>query len=312
MWNQGGIRHWSCLIEPSNYEISPASGSRLHNTAITGHCSQRSKNGPSSSTSWMIWGHFDTGPCGFWKGLQLPCTTSSLSTMTCSITWMALCQVWRRRRHNGRKTCTSLWRLRTRSCPNIMLESLQQLVCFTFQHISLILSRSCDHSGSGTRRWILILRPSRLPLPNTRRRFWSIFKMNTVPIIDEWLSLNPTMSRPAISFLLQRILDFVNHRLIHMICPAMMQNTWCLKAWLKWHPDAAIVQHSHWQPQGSISNHRLNHQRTVCKLIQIIMITTPTPWRLAVHFGHQISPTGGASKRKCSESIPISPMWHTR
>jgi len=48
----GAIRYWSCLSEYINYETSPASGWRIHNTAITSHSSQHRMNGPSSSTSW--------------------------------------------------------------------------------------------------------------------------------------------------------------------------------------------------------------------------------------------------------------------
>jgi len=47
-----------------------------------------------------------------------------------------------------------------------------------------------------------------------------------------------------------------------------------------------------------------------CKLISILMIATPTQWRLVVHFGYQISPTGGSSRKKCTQSTPISTMWH--
>jgi hypothetical protein len=39
-------------------------------------------------------------------------------------------------------------------------------------------------------------------------------------------------------------------------------------------------------PPGCIWIHRIKHQRTGDKLIQISMITTPTQWRVAVHFGY--------------------------
>jgi len=42
----------------------------------------------------------------------------------------------------------------------------------------------------------------------------------------------------------------------------------------------------YWPPPGSIWIRRLKHQRSGGKLIQISMITTPTQWRLAVHFGY--------------------------
>jgi len=151
--------------------------------------------------------------------------SASLSTMTCLITWMASCELWPRRRHNGRKTYTSPWRLPGWSCPNIRPKSLPRLVCFWFQCISLILSGSCDHLGSGTRQWIWILRMRHLILPNTRRPFWSMWRTNTVPNIDECPSLNPKVLSTATSSPLQRLLDLVNHLLTHIICPAMMTNT---------------------------------------------------------------------------------------
>jgi len=46
------------------------------------------------------------------------------------------------------------------------------------------------------------------------------------------------------------------------------------------------------------------------KLIRILMITTPTQWRLVVHFGYRISRTGGGSKKTHTQRTPISPMWH--
>jgi hypothetical protein len=41
------------------------------------------------------------------------------------------------------------------------------------------------------------------------------------------------------------------------------------------------------------------------------MITTLTLWKLAVDFGFQISRTGGASKRKGTQSMQISLVGHT-
>jgi len=90
----------------------------------------------------------------------------------------------------------------------------------------------------------------------------------------------------------------------------MINNTRCLTIGLKWPPDEAFAQHTNWPPPGSIRSHRLNHQRTGGKSIQISKITTPTQWRLAVHFGCQISPTGGDNKRNHTQSMLISPTWH--
>jgi len=224
MWKQGGIRHWSCLSKPTNYANSPASGSRIQNIQSTGHCSQHRMNRPSSSTSCKFWSHVNTGSCVCWKDMQLLCIMSSLSTMTYSITWMASYELCLRRRHNGRLPYTLPWRLHARSCPNIMPKSLQQPVFISLQLISLIVSASCDHFESGTRRWRLILRMRRLILPNTWRPFWSMRWTNTALNIEECLSLNPKMFGTATSSPRQRILDLVNHLLIHMICPAMMTN----------------------------------------------------------------------------------------
>ena len=200
--------------------------------------------------------------------------------------------------------------LRNRCCRNTILTSLQRPVCFSYRQILFILSGCCDHSWCGTWRWIIIVMMRLLMIPNTRTPFWSKWKMNTVQKIDKCLSLNPKMSRMAITAPLPRLLDLVNHLLIHLICPAMMRNSWHLNRWLKWHPDEAIMQHPYWQLQGSIWIHCLKHQRLGGKYIQILMITTPIPWRLAIHFGNHIVPTGGTSKRNRTQSMRISPMWH--
>jgi len=150
---------------------------------------------------------------------------------------------------------------------------------------------------------------TRLPIPrNIMRRFWSRRRTNTVRNTSNCQSMDPKVLR-ATTPSPQRLLDLVNLLLIHMICPTVMMNTWHIKMWLKWHPDAVIAQHAYWQPQDCIWIHRLKYQITGGKLIQIIITTTPTPWRLAVHFGCQILPTGGTSKRNHARSTPISPMW---
>jgi hypothetical protein len=56
-----------------------------------------------------------------------------------------------------------------------------------------------------------------------------------------------------------------------------------LKTWQKWHVDEVIMQHTYWLPQGFLWILHLNHQRTGCKLVQMLMNTTLTPWRLALH-----------------------------
>jgi len=116
---------------------------------------------------------------------------------------MALCKLWPRRRPNWRKTYTWPWRLRTRSCPNIMLKSLQRPVYYSFQQISLILAGSRDHIRCGTRQWLFILRTRLLILPNTRRPVCRMRRMNTVPNIDECPSLNPKKFRQPFNSPLQ-------------------------------------------------------------------------------------------------------------
>jgi len=141
---------------------------------------------------------------------------------------MVQCKLYQGRRHSGRKSCSSLWSQLNRSCPNILLKWLHRLVWFPFQHISLILSGSCDCLGSGTRKWISILRMRHSILPNTKMPFWSMCTMNTVPNIDGCWALNPKSSQVAISSPPQCHQDRVNHSLIRMIFPAMMKNTWPL------------------------------------------------------------------------------------
>jgi len=224
-------------------------------------------------------------------------------------TWMAWCELLPRRRHNARKTYSSLWRLTMRSCPNIMSKSLQSLVYFSFQPISFILSRSCNHLGSRTTQRICILRATHLIHPNTRRPFWSMWRMNTTRNINQFPSLNLKMISTATPTPLQTLLDLVNLLLIRMICEAMMTNNDCPNGWRKRLPGAAIMQHADWPPQGSIWNVHLNRQTTGGKYIQMLMITTPTPGRVAVHFGYPISRMGGASRGKHTQSTPIPSMW---
>jgi len=94
-----------------------------------------------------------------------------------------------------------------------------------FPHTSLILSGNCDPLESGTREWILILRTRHPALHITKRPFWSMWRMNTVPNIDVYRSINSKRYRAAISSPLQRLQGLINHPLIHRICPAMMRNT---------------------------------------------------------------------------------------
>jgi len=163
---------------------------KTHNTAITDLSSQHRMSVRLLSMTWRFYGHCGTGPCGCRNGIQLLCTMSSLSPMTCLIPWTAWWEVWPGRRLSGRKTYSLPWSLRGRSFPNSVLKSLQRPVCSSFRLISSIISGSCDRFGSGTREWILILKTRLLILPNTRRPFWSIWRTNTVLNIDDCWSLS--------------------------------------------------------------------------------------------------------------------------
>ena len=167
-----------------------------------------------------------------------------------------------------------------------MLKWLQRWGCFSFLHISLILSGSCDGLGSGTWEWILILRMRYLILHNTRSPYWSMWRMNTVPNFDVCRSINSKANWATILSPPQWPQNPVNYSFILMICPAMMKNTWLLPMWLKWQPDEAIAQHANWPPPGPIWIHRLKHQTIVGTLNKMSMITTPTQWRFTVHFGY--------------------------
>jgi len=176
----------------------------------------------------------------------------------------------------------------------------QWQVDFSFQHISLIISGSCDHKWYLKREWILILRTEVHMLPNTNKRFWSMWRMNTEPSIDICPSLSLNEYRVTISSSHQQLRDLVNHLWIDMISQLTLQNFYMLKLWLKWDPDEVMAHYSYWQPQGSIWIHQLNQQSTGFNMFKILMIIIPTSLVLAEHFAYWISPTGGVNKIKCS------------
>jgi len=194
-------------------------------TVITSHCAQHRMNGPSSITLCNVLDHSDIASCGCWNGIQLLCITFSLCTRTCLITWTALCMLYVIRRLNWRKTYTLQWSLLTRSCPNIMLKLLQLQICFSFQHTSLIFSRRCTHSGSRTKKWKFILRTTPTILPNTRRHFCHMWRMNTVPNIDIALSLNRKAYWTIISSSPHWFQELDVHLSVQMISPVLMTIT---------------------------------------------------------------------------------------
>ena len=225
MWKYIGTRHWSCPSVPTDYVNWYASGLKPQTTAITSHSSQYRMSGLLWSMSWRFYGHSSTGPCGCRNDILSLCIMSSLSTMICLITWMAWCELWPTRRHNGWKTYSVLWSLHGKSCPNIIVKWLQWLVCSSFRHTFLILSGSCDRLWSGTTEWISILKTRLLLLPNSRRSFWSMWRMNTALNTDVFRLLNPKTYWTTIPASPQWLIDLVNLLMNHMICPVIMKNT---------------------------------------------------------------------------------------
>jgi len=108
MGRHGGYRNSSHLSDPVHYKNIPMSCSKIKNIVITSHSSQLRMNGPLSSMGWKYWGHSDSWPCGCRWGIRSHFLRSSQSTMTCSITWMTLCELWLRRRLHEWKICTML------------------------------------------------------------------------------------------------------------------------------------------------------------------------------------------------------------
>jgi len=149
MWSHSHILRCGCFGEHTDFDNSLPSCSRIHNTVIAGHSWQCGMNGPSSSTSWKFQGISDSGPSGCRNGIQLICVMLSLSTVTCSIIWVALCELLLRRRLIGWKTSNSQWRLRERPCQNSILKYLQWWVCLVWQHTCFSLTRSCDRLELG-------------------------------------------------------------------------------------------------------------------------------------------------------------------
>jgi len=145
--------------------------------------------------------------------------------MICSIIWIALCAPWVRRWLDGRKSCSLLCTSRVRSSLNNMLKWLQHRLCFSFLHISLIFSGTCDRFRSGTREWIWILRTRQSILPNIYWPFWSMLRMSTVTNIDVYWSIHLKGYLTTISSPLQWPQHLVNHSCLQLICPAMMKNT---------------------------------------------------------------------------------------
>jgi len=151
--------------------------------------------------------------------------TLSQYTMTCSIIWVALCELWLRRWLSERKTCSLMWSYHDRSCPNIVLKWVHRRVCIGCQYICSILSGRRTHFASGATEWMFIVRTWHPIQPNANRAFWSIWKMITLPNINVWQSINLKAYRAANSFPPQWLQDPVSDSLIHLICPAMIKSS---------------------------------------------------------------------------------------
>jgi len=114
--SNGSTTHYGCenTVEFDNGELWATlsmpkisqNGSSIQYTVVTNYFSQHRMNRPSWSKSWKCWGHSVSGPCECQRAIQLLCIMLSLSTMTFSIIWMALCDFFWKRWLNGVKTCT--------------------------------------------------------------------------------------------------------------------------------------------------------------------------------------------------------------
>jgi len=109
MWRHVGTQNWGYSSVATDHANSHSSGSTIQNTAITSQFSQHNINVPLWSMPWQCWGHCDIVPCGCQRGILSHCITWLQCTITYSILWMAWCELWPRRRLNGRKTCSLLW-----------------------------------------------------------------------------------------------------------------------------------------------------------------------------------------------------------
>jgi hypothetical protein len=126
---------------------------------------------------------------------------------------------------------SSKYRTEVTSTPGMLLMSVHILDPFLRLHSSWMWGKQMD----------IFPRTRLLLLSNTTRHFWSVWRMNSVPNINIWLSLNPTAYYPSISSLPQWLQDLVNHPMIHKFCPVMMKSTICLKMCPKRHPGAVFA-----------------------------------------------------------------------
>jgi len=206
-------------------------------------------NGPSSRMSWeckcfLILDPVDVekayrysascSPCPQWHVRSYGWRYAILSKDEMSMDWRLILRP---------KDCTTQAALRN------VLKLLQWPVCCSFRHVLLFHSGHCDHLGSGTTELLLILTMTLVILPYTNTDLCCKCRTNTVPVIDEGRSSNPTVSQVAISSPLQPLVDLFNHLFICLNCPGVMKNISRLNTWVKQHPDQAVVQGPNWQPK---------------------------------------------------------------
>jgi hypothetical protein len=191
-----------------------------------------------------------------------------------------------------------------------MREWLQWQICFSWLYRASILHRSGDRFRSATRKWLLIMGWRHMILPNTKSSRCTMWRMNTVPIIDKSRSINPNVYQATICSPQQWHQDLGNLLLIYVICAAMLNNTLHLTMWQKCDQNEAIGPHTHWSERGVILVHHLTHERIGGKLIHISIITTTIQWKFASYFGNRTSPTSGTNYRKCTQSQLICLMEH--
>jgi len=109
MWRHDGTLYWKCSTATTDNRNSHESGFKIQNTVITGHSTHHKMNWWLWSMFWKYWGHSDIGHCGCRRGIHSHCIMSSQCTMTCSIRWMASCELSPSRKLNGRKTYSLPW-----------------------------------------------------------------------------------------------------------------------------------------------------------------------------------------------------------
>jgi hypothetical protein len=89
----------------------------------------------------------------------------------------------------------------------------------------------------------------------------------------------------------------------------LVRNTSEVKAWLKQYQDDMVTEEGYWRPHPSIKIHHLNDQglgASKYKPGRYPLI----PHGVAVHYCYQIPPTGGAEKKKWTESTLNTSVKH--